>query len=711
MRILAIVAALSVVSVPVTLTPSRPNPQCRQVVQGADGEKVGRCGDEKLAGARGRAWLETDTLISARSVDLTRKVADPRVVLPWSYAGAATANLRSDGQERIEWLAAEGAFRRYSRPGEPVRLPEGAAIAIARRRGEIFAVSRPMAIRRGVTQEAHWEQPAGRAAETTPQATGVPEASPTSAADRAGQVVALLTWPPNERDSAEHPATLTLVSETARLPPDVAFKTDELLLGIWDRATPGAQTLDVQSSVVHLPENQLQIRRGKLNVLEAELRSLPSLVVSAGGQADGEWPELTAVIRDAATGAALRETPLRLGEQVVLEHLPPRLLQVILSVGDAWRFARPADLRLTEQATVDFALSPFHIAGELIEADRPVKGTVSFRSDERSFAIDTDERGRFEFDAWSAGRYIYEARAAGHDGSVPAYSSTIVLSASTPEITIRLPSERLRVRVTDADTDAPLEDAAVTLRNTWNDPTEGQRRFASRFAADAKGEVTLPPIHAGDADLLVQAPGYVPDEQKLAIAAGTDRLLRVALRREDTSAVRIALPSGAPAIGAEAIAFAQGAMTAWRGVTDDAGHLQVPNRFRGAFLVIRHREAASAAVLFDDVVLARGGVRLRAPAAELHVRAEGEGTANPAVVIWLDGVRLDGPATAFAVWAPLPFVDHSGVWRARNLPVSDLRVLVTSPVNLQRLRTGSLDALFTVIGFPWTGVVPVRITE
>jgi carboxypeptidase family protein len=690
MQILVLAAALAGVSVPVILTPSRPDSHCRQVVQNAQGEKVGRCGDKNLTRIPGRAWLETDTQISRRSVDLTREVADSRVVLPWSYAGTAAAeSSQFEGQEQIEWLAAGGMFRRYSRPRERVRLPEGAAIAIARRRGEIVAVSRPMTIQRGVAEEAQWEQPI----------------------DGFAQMVALLTWPPNERDSAERPASLTLVSETSHHPPDAVFDTDEWLLGIWYRATSGDQMLEVQSDVVYLPENQIHIRRGRLNVVKEELRPLPSLVLSAGDEAGDEWPELIGVIRDAATGAALRETPVRLGEQVVIEHLPPRQLQVILSVGNAWRFARPADLRQTEQGMVEFGLSPFRVAGQLIEADQPVKGTVSFRSDERWFAVQADERGRFEFDAWSAGRYIYEARAAGQDEKAPAYSSTIVLSASTPEITIRLPSERLRVRVTDADTDAPLKDAAVSLRNTWIDPAEGQRRFASRFAVDAKGEVTLPPIHVGEAELMVQAPGYVSDEQAIAIANGTDRLLRVALRREDTSAVRIALPNGAPAAGAEAVAFAQGAMAAWRGTTDNTGRLQIPNRFRGAFIVIRHREAASAAVLFDDVLLAREDIRLQAPATELHVKAEGENIANPAVVIWLNGVRLDGFTTAFAVWAPLPFVDHTGVWRARNLPTSDVRVLVTPPPNLERVRTGALDAVFTTVRFPWTGVVPVRITE
>ncbi|HEX7832621.1 MAG TPA: hypothetical protein VF787_23395, partial [Thermoanaerobaculia bacterium] len=466
MPLLAIALAVSAWSVPVTLTPSRPDAQCRQVVQAAGRETVGRCG-ETLAGARGRAWLETDTQISRRSVDLAIEVADPRVVLPWSDAGTATA-ARSDEQEQIEWLAADGAFRRESRPRERVRLPEGTAIAIARRRGDIVAISRPITIQRGVAIEAQW------AAVT---------------ADTA-QVIALLTWPAKERDRVERPASLALVAGTVRQAPDVAFETGELLFAIWYRTAAGPHTLEVTSSVAHLPDNELQIRRARLTALEAELRALPSLVVSAGNAAEGTWPPLTAVLRDAATGATLHETPLRLGEPIVVEHLPPRQLQVTLAVGDAWRFARAADLRLTDQASVDFALAPFRVAGELIEGERPVQGTIRFRSDERWFAVDADERGRFEFDAWSAGRYIYEARTATQDPSAPAYSSTIVLSASTPDITIRLPSERLRVRVTDAGSGAAVKDAAVVLRNTWNDPAEGPRRFASRFAADAKGEVT-----------------------------------------------------------------------------------------------------------------------------------------------------------------------------------------------------------------------------
>jgi hypothetical protein len=690
MRILAIAAVLSTIPAQaVTLTPSQPDSQCRQVVQLADGEKVGRCGDAKAAGARGRAWLETEMRISRRSVDLTTEAADARVVLPWSYAGTAVAAFQRDAEEQIEWIAAEGTFRRYSRPGQSVRLPEGSAIAIARRRGDILAVSRPMTIQRGRAQEAEWAQPAGEAA----------------------QLVALLTWPPNERESDQGAASVTLVSETMRQPPDLAFVSDELLLALWYRAMPGASTLEVQSSTVHLPQNELQLRRGRLDALETELRPLPSLVVTAGGEAGDEWPKLVAVIRDAATRAVLRETTVRPGEQVLIEHLPPRQLQVMLSVGDAWRFPRSADLRHTEQATVDFALSPFRVTGELLEGDRPVKGTVSFRSEQHLFTVDADERGRFELDVWIGGRYIYEARAAGHDERAPAYSSTVILSASTPEITIRLPSERLRVRVTDADTDAPLKGAAVSMRNSWIDPAEGQRRFASRFVADEQGEVTLPPIHAGDAELIAEAPGYVPEQQKIAIATGTDLLLRVRLRREQTSAVRIVLPSGAAATGAEAFTFVQGAMAGWRGVAGDDGHLHVPNRFRGAFLIIRHREAATAAVLLDDVLLARGDVRLRPPAGELHVRAEGGAVANPAVVVWLDGIRLDAPATAFAAWAPLPFVDHTGVWRARNLPAGDVRVLVTSPAGLERVRSGSLDAMFTTIRFPWTAVVPVRSTE
>jgi hypothetical protein len=595
--------------------------------------------------------------------------------------------LQSDGQEQIEWFAAGGTFRRYGRPREAVRLPEGDAIAILRRRGDIAAVSQPMTIRRGVAQEARWEQPAGDAA----------------------QMVALLTKPRNER--ANDPAALTLASETSRRRPDVGFETDELLLGIWYKATPARQSLEVQSTVVHLPENEVDVRRGRLNVVEAELRSLPSLVISAGDEAGDEHAKLVAVIRDAASGAAVRETSVRLGEPVKVEHLPPRQLQVVLSVGEAWRFSRAADLRHEDEVTVDFALSPFRVAGELIQGDRTVKGTVSFRSEERWFAVDTDDHGRFEFEAWSAGRYIYEARAAG-DERARAYSSTIVLSASTPEIAIRLPSERLRVRVTDAETGAPLKDAAVLLRNTWIDPEEGQRRFASRFAVNADGEAALPPIHAGEAELAIEAPGYASERQTLAVARGTDRLIRIALRREEASTLRITLPNGLPAAGAEAAALVGGVMTGWRGATDADGRLQVPDRLRGSVVLVRHRDAASAAVLFDDVVLARGTVRLQAPAAELLVRTEGAGgPENPVVVIWLDGVRLDGWATAFAVWAGLPFVDHSGVWRARNLPPGDVRVLITSPRNADRVRTGTLDAVFTAVKFPWASVVPVRVTE
>jgi hypothetical protein len=221
----------------------------------------------------------------------------------------------------------------------------------------------------------------------------------------------------------------------------------------------------------------------------------------------------------------------------------------------------------------------------------------------------------------------------------------------------------------------------------------------------------LPPVHVGDVDLKVEAQGYVAYEQSLVITAGTDRLIRVALKRELSSAVRISLPNGGAAVGTEAIAVIQSATDGWRGTADVAGQLQVPARFRGAVLVVRHAHAASSALVLDDVVLARGGIRLSPPGSALQIQAEGTRSTNPSVVLWLDGIRLDAPASAFAAWSPLSFVDNTGMWRGRNLPAADVRILVTGSWSLQRVKTGALDAVFTTVKYPWPAVVTVPITE
>jgi hypothetical protein len=70
------------------------------------------------------------------------------------------------------------------------------------------------------------------------------------------------------------------------------------------------------------------------------------------------------------------------------------------------------------------------------------------------------------------------------------------------------------------------------------------------------------------------------------------------------------------------------------------------------------------------------------------------------IALWMDGVRVSGPAVTFLTWNS-EMSDAEGSWWAKNLPPQPLRVLAWQRTPAQDIASGLRDANATIIPYPW----------
>ncbi len=252
------------------------------------------------------------------------------------------------------------------------------------------------------------------------------------------------------------------------------------------------------------------------------------------------WPKLEDC-HEQAKGAGIG------GEQVLLEGLPPN--KYFLRVTDGRRFAgKRVDLTSGKSVEERLAFDSPRVFGVVRRGSSPIPARLSFVNDDSMIAeLDTvsDQQGRYEGSVWTNSAYRVTVQPLDDEEGPPA---TFVITVHDPEHRFDpvVPASRLRIIVTDADKDSPIEGAVVAtaaggISQAWTTDHDG----TSRVAAPVDGV-----FRAG-----IEAKGYKPERVTRQIAdSDAVQDLRVALTPlRDDLAFTATLAGGQPA--ANAIVF------------------------------------------------------------------------------------------------------------------------------------------------------------
>jgi 5-hydroxyisourate hydrolase-like protein (transthyretin family) len=377
---------------------------------------------------------------------------------------------------------------------------------------------------------------------------------------------------------------------------------------------------------------------------------------------------------------------------------------------------RRADLTGGVDGTVEFAPQPFMISGKVTAGDAPKAASVVFRRGNGDTSkAHADSSGAYEVTLWMSDMYIIETILE-EDPSQPPFSRATRLW-STRTIDIHVPMTKVKVEVTDAATGKPVAGAEVTTFNRWDDPASGKGSASHTVMTDAQGIARLAPLSQGTAEIHVKADGYFKDEP--AIIAVTDdsgeRTVAVKLRPAGaTSVVRVILPNGAPAEGAEVMLVGDpgGSSILWSGRADTAGRVSVPRSLAQSILLVRHPAAAGLARRFQDLPDQEYRLIPASPQ-PLLVRVERRGE-PPAgfvgITVWFGGLPLTGGALEFLVRTPA-FVPSGGIWKAMSLPREPVRILASSGTIDAQIAAGAYDALATVVPEPRPAQIVLNVVD
>ena len=228
--------------------------------------------------------------------------------------------------------------------------------------------------------------------------------------------------------------------------------------------------------------------------------------------------------------------------------------------------------------------------------------------------------------------------------------------------------------------------------------SEAGRQSAQHVTTDERGEASLPPLRNGELIVEATADGYARSEPVRRVVDAEHHEIDIELiPLAMAGSLRLTLANGAPAAQADIWAFDPGMQPVWRGTASGDGALDLPEVARDAWLIIRHPNAASTIRRWSSSQT----TWTLGPAAEpLTI------TAEPAsqIVVWLDGVKLAGPALAFAAWST-PAANPEGTWIGRNLPSRPIEILAIPFADRAEVPSRAYDAVAHRIDYPWPGRV------
>ena len=494
--------------------------------------------------------------------------------------------------------------------------------------------------------------------------------------------------------------------------PDALFDGSDRIYAAWFGVKGPSAQLASDSKTLRLTPRTLKLSPGRVVTVREELQKLPAVGVSLlapEGALDGEPVRVEA--RRPAHADALRGEAIRAGDDVRLEALPAEPLDIVLRVGP-WRFRERIDLSSGVDEKVVFDLHPIIVSGEVFYGrEHAANAEVAFEADDGYVRVKCDDAGRYRATLWHGNdAALAEVTVPGRAG--PPFVEGFVQIDDSRTLDFHVPRTRYIVRAVDAESGRAIAGAEIFAANVFTHFSGEEMKLLQHATTGVDGVASLAPLRRGKLELRARADGYV-DSQMIDGSVEHEESegeLEVRLRSVgETVRVQLHMDDGRPVGDAElwAVAATHGIQRPlWRGSSDANGMIDVPRNVDGATLLIRSRGAASAVRPFHADAEERAIV-LHAAASPIRIDT---GRAQTRIALWIDGVRITGPAVTFLAWSS-EVNDGNGQWFAENLPRQPLRVLAWRDTPESEIAAGTRDASAATVPYPWPPSITLRVAQ
>lgn len=328
------------------------------------------------------------------------------------------------------------------------------------------------------------------------------------------------------------------------------------------------------------------------------------------------------------------------------------------------------------------------LEGQVIDADEKSVGGATVAIDTNPpRTVTTEADGSFAFDRLIGREYKLEARA-GEGYAGPAF---LRLSKETEPVILRVgPGASITVEVRDADSNHPIEGAAVELRSTlsWTAATGGDGVARLRGVGGS----------GFDMSLKVAAPGYASELRRVSPSPGDDQHVLLTLHRGASVSGRAITTDNQAIAGACVLAvsasepFPLAAAPRDCVTTGKRGEWSVAALAAGSYrFVLSHPdfEPATTAPVVVDGVTARSGIDIRAAAGgevRGHVTSANGGPVPAAEV------RVVASGSVEWRTARQAFTDAQGEYVFHGLPRRRVQVVATHASGASKLVDVDLTA-------------------
>lgn len=514
--------------------------------------------------------------------------------------------------------------------------------------------------------------------------------------------------------------------------PDVVVPVREGAFLVWYHVPAGSVRVEDGNGRVYVEPLTTELAGGEVGRLETDLLQRPSLTVHLIVPSRLREKPFHLAVNSLPDGGELAGREL---DGATATHrfdgLVQRLVEVVLTTS-LGTFRRQTDLTAESEAAITLEPELIEVWGTVSRGGEPQPATVTFESVAGdSVTAETDEDGAYRTVTLQALRWIdVLLHGSEHEPWRDLLAPPI---GESRELDVDLSAAEVSVRVIDAATGEGLEGAVVDARIEYlqppaseddDRPEERRRRMIGRsFTARSDGIAHLPPLRPGRVELSASADGYRPSAESLVLEIGeaTGEIERqIPLQPVgETVALRLSLPGGSPAAGAEVLRVdgAASGNTLFFGAAGADGVVEVPVEPRSGLLLLRHPDAGSSIVDWREVDVAAGPRPWTFPprsAEPLTVRvlqpSGDEPMGRARVALWVGGRKI---SAGLARWLfdARPAADPNGYWVAHRLPAMPVRVVAWSLGLEDEAATGALDPLATDVPYPWPVKVEVRVVR